>query len=411
LPAPERRVPPTSGVLGGAGAGWRVLAVATLQQAGLTSVRFGLPIVAPFWRGALHLSLGQIGLLFGAFDLGAMLLFIPIGVLSDRWGERAVLAGGALFTAAATAGAVLTRSFWPLAAVLAVAGLGYGSGQTAGNKVVAQVFRTEGRGTAMGIRQSGLPLGGLLAAVVIPPLATAYGWRAAVGAVAAICAALGALCWVGLRGTPREESVSTPRRAFAAGIWEILRTPGVWRVTWVATVLVIAQFCYRDYVALFLVDRFGWSPRVAAGLLIMVNLGGMLGRLAWGAVSDLRYGGRRVPAFVACVGAGAVFPLLLLGLRAPAAWLEVAGIALVGGALLLGWNGLYSTLVTELAGQARGATAMGVSMTVLYVATISSPPLFGWLIDTTSYAVGWSVLIGVMVVALVGARGIPEPRR
>ena len=127
--------------------------------------------------------------------------------------------GGALFTAAVTAGATLAPSFWPLAAVLAIAGLGYGSGQTAGNKAVAQVFPAGGRGTAMGIRQSGLPLGGMLAAVVIPPLATAYGWRAAVAAVAAICAAFGALCWVGLRGTSREEIASTPGGALASGVW------------------------------------------------------------------------------------------------------------------------------------------------------------------------------------------------
>src|SRR5205807_1306961 len=50
--------------------GFRVLALTTLQQAGLTCIRFGLPILAPFWRDALRLSLGQVGLLLGAFDLG-----------------------------------------------------------------------------------------------------------------------------------------------------------------------------------------------------------------------------------------------------------------------------------------------------------------------------------------------------
>lgn len=411
MSAPEARLTRAAVTRAATRAGWQVLAVATLQQAGLTAVRFGLPIVAPFWRVALHLSLAQVGLLLGAFDLGAMLLFIPIGAFSDRWGERAVLAGGALFTAAVTATAVLAPGFWALAAILAVAGLGYGSGQTAGNKVVAQAFRAAARGTAMGIRQSGLPLGGLFAALVIPPIATAYGWRAAIGAAAVICAAFGALCWVGLRGMPRDVRAAASRGTFAAGIWEILRVPGLWRTTWVSTMLAVTQFCYQDYLALYLVDRFGWSPRVAAGLLIMVNLGGIVGRLVWGAVSDRRYGGRRVPAFLACVGAGTVFPLLLLTLRAPAAWPEVAVIALVGGALLLGWNGLYSTIVTELAGQARGATAMGVSMTVMYLGTMSAPPLFGWLVDATSYTVGWSVIVGVMGVALLGARGIPEPHR
>jgi hypothetical protein len=58
---------------------------------------------APFWRAALGISLGQVGVLLGAFDLGALLLFLPIGMLADRWGEPRVLVAGALFTAAMTA--------------------------------------------------------------------------------------------------------------------------------------------------------------------------------------------------------------------------------------------------------------------------------------------------------------------
>lgn len=390
---------------------WRVLVLATLQQAGLTSIRFGLPILAPFLRDALRLSLAQVGVLLGAFDVGALLLFIPRGVLADRWGERAVLAGGALFTAAVTAVATAAHGFWPLALLLAVAGLGYGSGQTAGNQVVSQVFTAAGRGTAMGVRQSGLPIGGLFAAVIVPPVATAFGWPAALGGVAIACAVPGVFCWVGLRGMARPGAAVPPIRALVALVWEIIRTPGVWRMTWVAMLLVIGQFCYQDYLAFYMVDRFGWSTHVAAGLLIAVNLGGVFGRLAWGALSDRCYGGRRVPALASCVGAGTVFPALLLALPAPARVPEVAAVALVGGTLLLGWNGLYSTLITELAGRNLGATAMGVSMTALYVATMLSPPLFGWLVDATSYAVGWVLLIGVMGLALIGARGIPEPGR
>jgi len=390
-------------------ASWRVLALATSQQAGLTSIRFGLPILAPFWRDALHLSLARVGLLLGVFDLGAMLLFIPLGLLADRWGESAVLVGGALFTATVTATAVLATGFWPLACLLAVAGLGYGSGQTAGNKAVADVFTGGGRGTAMGIRQSGLPVGGMVAALIIPPLATAFGWRAAVAGVALCCAVPGIWCWIGLRDSPQADGVVPSGRPLSAQVWQILRTPGIWRMTWVAMLLVVGQFCYQDYLAFYMVDRFKWSTHVAAGLLVAVNLGGVLGRLVWGTLSDRRYGGRRIPALLWCLGAGAAFPAVLIVLRPPASWPEAAAVGLVGGALLLGWNGLYSTLITELAGPAQGATAMGVSMTLLYVATMTSPPLFGWLVDATSYAVGWVVLIAVMGLALLGARGIPEP--
>jgi len=401
--------------------GLRVLTLTTLQQAGLTSIRFGLPILAPFWRDSLHLSLGQVGVLLGAFDLGALLLFIPIGLLTDRWGEPAVLTSGALYTAVMTAVAMRAQTFWSLALMLAVAGLAYGSGQTAGTKAVAAAFGPCGRGTAMGIRQSGLPLGGLIAALLLPPLIGAFGWRGAIAGAAAVCAIPGVLCWVGLRNETAGPRFADLNNVDASGVsagkpgaivnrlWEILHHTGVRRTTEVAMLLVVAQFCYQGYLALFLVDQLGWSKHAAAALLVAVHLGGVLGRLAWGALSDRRYGGRRVPALTWCAGLGVLFPLTLIALARSPHPPEVVIVALIGGVLLLGWNGLYSTLVTESAGPARGATAMGVSMTLLYLTTMTAPPLFGWLVDRTSYTVGWTAVVGVMAWAFAMTYRIPEP--
>ena len=395
--------------------GLRVLALTTLQQAGLTSVRFGLPILAPFWRDALHLSLARVGLLLAAFDLGALVLFVPIGLLTDRWGEPVVLTAGALFTAGMTAVITQAGSFWSLAVLLAIAGLGYGSGQTAGTKAVAAAFGPGGRGTAMGVRQSGLPLGGLIAALLLPPLAAMFGWRAAIVGSAVTCAVPGFLCWFGLRRELPAAPTSGPAGPLEASgsvvtqLRAILGDAGVMRTSGTAMLLVIAQFCYQGYLALYMVDRFGWSNRAAAALLIAVHLGGILGRLAWGAFSDRGYSGRRIPALAWCVGAGVLFPLVLIVVPRAVSGSAITLIALLGGVLLLGWNGLYSTLISELTGPTRAATAMGVSMTMLYVATMLTLPLFGALVDRTSYAVGWVMLTGVMAVAFVAARRIPEP--
>ncbi len=403
--------------------GLRVLALTTVQQAGLTSVRFGLPILAPFWRDALQLSLAQVGLLLGAFDLGTLLLFIPIGLLVDRWGEPVILTAGALFTAAATALVTQAGGFWSLALLLAIAGLGYGSGQTAGAKAVSGAFGAAGRGTAMGVRQSGLPLGGLIAALLLPVLAGMFGWRVAIAGAAVTCAVPGVLCWIGLREDD-EASVSGARdgeagrgigpghRAWGGALSRlrgILHDPGVMRTTGTAMLLVMVQFCYQSYLALYMVDRFGWSNRAAASLLVAVHLGGVLGRLTWGTVSDRRFGGRRVPALVWCAGAGMLFPLILIALPHRAFGPGVAGVALVGGILLLGWNGLFSTLIVEHTGPAGAATAMGVSMSLLYLVTMLTPPVFGWFVDRTSYAAGWAALVGVMAWAFVAARRITEP--
>jgi predicted MFS family arabinose efflux permease len=400
-----------SGRAGDSARAGRVLTLTTLQQAGLTTIRFGLPVLAPFWRAALGISLGQVGVLLGAFDLGALLLFVPIGLLTDRWGEPLVLTAGALFTAAMTAVVAGAPGFSVLAVLLILAGLGYGSGQTAGTKAVAAAFGPRGRGMAMGIRQSGLPLGGMIAALLLPALAATLGWRAAVLGAAAVCAFTGFLCAVGLRDLGALGAGAGPAAgAFAARMRGILANPGIRRTTIVAVVLVIGQFCYQSYLALYMVDHFGWTKHLAVSLLLAVHAGGIGGRLGWGAVSDRLLRGRRTPAFAWCAGLCVLFPFVLIalprGLPAPV----VALAAFAGGALLLGWNGLYSTLILEAAGAREAGAAMGVSMSMLYAATFLTQPAFGVLIERTSYTAAWTILAAVLAVAYVVARRIPEPR-
>ncbi|HEV2440162.1 MAG TPA: MFS transporter [bacterium] len=392
----------------------RVLALTTLQQAGLTTIRFGLPVLAPFWRDALGISLVQVGILLGAFDFGALLLFLPLGLLADRWGEPAVLTVGALFTAAMAAVVAEAHGFGALALLLALAGLGYGSGQTAGTKAVAAAFGSRGRGIAMGIRQSGLPIGGMIAAVLVPALAGAYGWRAGILGAAGVCALTGLLCAVGLRDVGDaavDADAGSDRRPLGAHLRGILADAGIRRTTIVAMLLVIGQFCYQGYLALYMVDHFGWSKHLAATLLLAVHGGGVAGRLGWGVLSDRFLGGRRTPALAWCAALCVVFPLALIALPRPVSVATAAVVACAGGLLLLGWNGLYSTLIMEEAGPRDAGAAMGVSMTMLYAVTFITPPAFGWMIERTSYAAAWISLGVLLAVGYAVSRRIPEPER
>jgi MFS family permease len=125
---------------------WLLLALATVQQAGLTFTRVGLTVLVPFIRDHFHLSLTQVGALFWAFDSGALVAFLPSGARGDQGREGRVLAMGAWITAGRIIGASLSPSYGVLAAALALAGLGYSSGQTAGSRAVMLAFPQNRRG-------------------------------------------------------------------------------------------------------------------------------------------------------------------------------------------------------------------------------------------------------------------------
>lgn len=419
---------------------WLLLALATLQQAGLTAVRFGIPVVAPFVRADLGLSLSTTGMVLGAFDLGALLTFYLTGRLTDRYGERRVMAAGAVLTGVVTAAAALAgRGLGALLALLVLAGTGFPSSQVAGSHAVVGWFPVRERGLAMGIRQAGLPAGGFAAALLLPGLASGWGWRAALLVAALACAASGVLVGLVL---PRDEPGATRGATADAGVptaggtgggrserqpadaggralvgWFLRQAPLVW-VTLAACLLAAVQFCLTGYLPLFMEDVFRWSPGAAGRLLLVVHLGGMLGRLAWGWASDRRFAGERTRPMAGAAWTGLLVATLLALVALvgrPEGGAAAAGamvvLAALGGFGCLGWNGLYTTVVAECAGR-RSAPALGMSMTVLYVFTMLAPPLFGRVVDAAGhYAVAWGLAGCLQILGLGAIRGLARALR
>jgi sugar phosphate permease len=385
---------------------WTVLWVTTLQQVALTFVRFGLPTLAPFFRPSLGLSLTETGLLLGIFDLGAIFTFYLTGLLTRRLGERSVLAAGAFLTGGLTVLAAASQQVWQVALLLALAGTGFPSSHVAGSQAVVDWFPTRERGLAMGVRQAGLPIGGFLAAAVLPGVAAAVGWRWALALAGGLCAATGLVILVAL---PRSDGLS-PQMVTAGGPLPRLRLA---LATLAGSCLIFAQFCLVGYLPLFLVDEFGWGRAGAARLLLLVHLGGTVGRMGWGWLSDRAFGGQRTPPLLlVAAGGGVVLGLLaLLGASPSLGWGVAAAVALAGGLTLLGWNALLNTLVAEMAGRAT-APVLGLMLTSLYVFSTAAPPLFGRAVEVLGgYSPAWALVALAQVVALaaVAQAGRPTP--
>jgi ACS family hexuronate transporter-like MFS transporter len=135
--------------------------------------------LAPFLRDALDLSRAQVGLFLPALYLGGVLMAVPAGWLADRLGVPTTLALGHALTGAAVALATLTPSLPAVLAWLTAAGFGFSVSNPATGRAVMEWFPPRQRGLAMGVKQTGLTLGGVLGALVLPPVAAALGWRRA----------------------------------------------------------------------------------------------------------------------------------------------------------------------------------------------------------------------------------------
>ena len=108
--------------------------------------------VMPLYAAHLGAGEGQIGLIIGVFAFSAMFLRPVTGELADRIGRYPlVLAGSAIFAAAAIAYPALGRSISALIAIRLFHGIGMGLGPTAGTVMVADLAPPHRRGEAMGL--------------------------------------------------------------------------------------------------------------------------------------------------------------------------------------------------------------------------------------------------------------------
>src|SRR2546430_3432131 len=177
--APGRPGAPLDVVRWGRMSRWAVLVLITLAHAlGALAVLAVAPL-APFLLDALHLSRAQVGWFLPAVYLGGVLMSLPAGWLTDRLGVRATLGLGQLVIGLGVMLAALGSNLAACLAALVFAGFGFSVLNPSTGKAVLEWFPARRRGVAMGIKQTGLTLGGLAGALVLPPLALRAGRPAA----------------------------------------------------------------------------------------------------------------------------------------------------------------------------------------------------------------------------------------
>ena len=154
--------------------------------------------LGPLLKDDLGLTNTQFGILCGAVGIGTTSAQLPGGMWCDRIGVRNVLTVSFVGIGLMAAVFSLTGSLAFGCFVLFLLGLAVGCSQIAGTKAIVDWFPSDGRATAMGIKQTGVNVGGTLASLILPVAAGLYGWRflyKGMGLFVCVAAALFALVY------------------------------------------------------------------------------------------------------------------------------------------------------------------------------------------------------------------------
>jgi sugar phosphate permease len=358
---------------------WFALSLGILAQAAFAALLAGFPALGPALTAEYGLSLAAFGAVIGAVTAGATLTLVPWGLFTDRMGERRAIAiglagTGIVLVASAADGTPVLVSMLFLAGVLgAVANVASG-------RVVIGWFDFAHRGTAFGLRQAAVPLGGALAAFTLPALAAAAGARAGLVALGAGCLVAAASCGLWLRDPPRLPA--QPGRG-------PLRDRRLYRLAAASGLLVAAQAAVIGFVPLFLHEDRGMSEVAAGSALAGIQVIGIVLRVAVGRWSD-RLGRRLSPLrrAAAAVGVAWVVAPLAFGLSLPI----VVAVVIVAGSVAFSWNGLSFNAAAEYAEPGRAGTSIALQQTALFASAAIVAPAFGWLVAATSWRAAYLIV-------------------
>ncbi len=366
-------------------------------------------LVLAFLMLAFAMDSRTAGLLNSLTLIASAIGGLFFGVIADRIGRVRALTASILVYALASAACGLSHTIPQLAAFRFVLGLGMGGEWTTGAALIAETWRAEHRGKALGFMQSAYAIGEAIAALIVAFVLPHFGWRTVffVGVLPAIL-----VFWI-QRKVPEPESwKARAARKVKVPLNKLLQK-GVLRNGILATAMnACSMFGYWGL--------FTWIPaylslppsRGGRGLslvkttafFLVICFGKWLGYAVFGFFSDAY--GRRKPYFFYLLIAAALVPIY--GMSRSAFWLLALGpmVAFFGTGYFSG----YAAIVSELFPGEIRAAAMGLSYNVGRGLSAAAPFAVGALALKFGIGPAFFLQAGAFLMAALLALALPETR-
>jgi len=305
----------------------------------------------------------------------------------------------------------LVPSYESALVIMAMSGLGCGCLMPSTTKGVMVWFPVKERATVMGLKQTGVNVGGIIAAAVLPAVALALGWRFGFLFLGILAIIIGVSSFLLYKDPPvpatspsrKDDATSTDVATPTKGqlLRELLKARDVWLVALAGFALAVVEFAVIAHLVLYLTEALLFPVVTAGMMLAMTETGGVLGKPGSGLLSDRLFGGSRRKIYMLWGGLAGVMCMLIALWGTSLSW-ELYPILVILGVTAIGWGGLHLTLVAELAGTELAGTATGATGVAVNAGTLVGPILFGYLVDVSgSYQLAWlsGVVFAVICVA------------
>jgi len=359
-----------------------------------------VPAVAPEVARDLHVP----GTLIGAF----VALVYTVGIVSALGSPGFIHRHGAVrvsqvvmvsVVAMLMASATGTLAGLALGAVLL--GLSYGANAPAATHLLAPQTPQRVFNMVMSLRQIGVPLGGVLGSLLVPPLTLVVGWRVAmlVEVVPAV-----ALCLALELPRARWDAARNPRHKLP-GVRGLVQPFRLLREDRRLVALSLSSFlysgvqlCFMAFMTVHLTTVAGFDLVAAGQALATYQVAGAVSRPIWGWVADRFLTPTQTLVVQGVIMAAMAVAAGQFGPHWPV--LAVLAVATVAGATASGYTGIAYAEYARLGG-ARRTEATGLGTAAMFFGVTVIPSGFGLAVTVLR---GYGDAYGALgVLALIGA--------
>jgi len=324
-----------------------------------------------------------------------------------RVSQFILLAGMAMIATASIGGSLISLV---IGAVLL--GLGYGATAPTSSHLLMERTPSSIRNLVFSVRQIGVPLGGVIGGLIVPPLVLLFNWQTAIGVQ--IVPALVMLVLLQLVRSDYDKDRNSHHAMRSAGLFAplgLLKTiPAIRRLSLAVFFYAGTQLCFVAYISVHLTSQVGYGLVAAGQMLAIYQISGVVSRPIWGVIADRWLSARMMLAVMGFVmGAMAWFAGTF---SSQWSWFSIFVVAVIAGATASGYTGIAFAEFARIGGKARVAEATGLGACTQFFGVMVLPPLFSVLVSVSGYALAYNFIALLAVLSgfcLLFSRQVPSP--
>ena len=410
---------------------WQIFGITWLIYASFCLTRQSLGVAAIAIPSDPNVAMHRtdFGVVNSAYLTAYMLGQFLFGPLCDRFGPKRILIYGMSLSILSAVGAGFSTMLVAFAAFAAIQGIAQSTGWSGTTKAMSSWFSLNERGRVIGLWCTHYTLGGAIALPFAGWMMDYFGhtaspagseivpfWPAAFWAPAAVLGVVLGLTCLLLQNRPEdvglpsieayhgeadsllspEESTHTLAQDPAIVIREVLATPSIWLLAASYFSIKLTRYAFYFWGPKFVYESLGGDAYTSTMTTAAMPIGGMVGVIGIGYVSDKWFQARRAPATILSLLTAA--GIMLFGLKHIDSTWMMAGFFFFVGIFLFGPDSIISGTAAIDFGTKRGAgTATGFINGVGSIGAI----LGGYLPGVITTKTDWTSLFGVFLAGLL----------